>query len=501
MSNDNKMNPNNNDENMQELDFESFFGEFEDFEAPAEEKPAAFDPDADTGEEIEPTEAAVFDPEAGDRSFLDDTRRDIDAMLSEFAADTAPEESEPELSLPSPETKTVGGFSITIPDSDIDSDSMSGIESFAPAASARQPSVSYSPEAGTGFDPIDLGYGAKAAPQQEEQTEKEEKEKAKKKSSFFPSKGDSGAEKIRKTVFILAILTIIVSVGVLVNTYFIDPYLAQVKNEQASEALTDAVVPEGTPEYEMWDKLQKENPDVEFPAGMLIKYATLYAANPDLSGWITIDGLSISLPLAQGEDNSYYLKRNIYKKRTDYGVPYFDYRNELYFLDRNTVVYGHNMRYSDLIFGMLEDYKTVDGFKKAPTIQCNTIYEDYTWKLYAVYISNSEAKDDNGYVFNYTFTRLNDEKFMSYIDEVDKRALYKTGVDINETDSILTLSTCCYDFDSAKIVVVARLLRNGESADVDTSLAQTNPNPKYPQAWYDANGKTNPYANDEKWYA
>ncbi len=90
---------------------------------------------------------------------------------------------------------------------------------------------------------------------------------------------------------------------------------------------------------------------------------------------------------------------------------------------------------------------------------------------------------------------------MEYISEVDKRAFYKTGVDIQPGDSILTLSTCCYDFDSAKLVVVARQVRQGESTDVDTSKAVKNANPRYPQAWYDANDKTNPYANDTRWYA
>ena len=50
--------------------------------------------------------------------------------------------------------------------------------------------------------------------------------------------------------------------------------------------------------------------------------------------------------------------------------------------------------------------------------------------------STDEEKDDNGYVFNYTFTELKDDKFMEYISEVDKRAFYKTGVDIQPGDSL-----------------------------------------------------------------
>ena len=156
-------------------------------------------------------------------------------------------------------------------------------------------------------------------------------------------------------------------------------------------------------------------------------------------------------------------------------------------LHKNTVVYGHNMHYDDLIFGLLENYREIDGFKSAPTIECNTIYGNFTWKIYAVFITNSKASQDNGYLFPYNFVDIGNEQFSEYIKEVDKRKFYTTGVDIYPTDKILTLSTCCYDFDEARLVVVARLLRDSESPTVDT------------QAWYNANKKTNPYADASNW--
>ena len=100
----------------------------------------------------------------------------------------------------------------------------------------------------------------------------------------------------------------------------------------------------------------------------------------------------------------------------------------------------------------------------------------------------------------YNFIDVSPEKFESYIEEIDKRKLYTTGVDINANDKILTLSTCCYDFNEARLVVVARLKRDGESVNVDVSKAIENPNPKYPQAWYNAFKKpVNPYAEDTRW--
>ena len=154
------------------------------------------------------------------------------------------------------------------------------------------------------------------------------------------------------------------------------------------------------------------------------------------------------------------------------------------------------MRHDDKVFGTLEQYREIEGFKKAPTIEVFTLNGTYTFKVYAVFVTNAEEKDDNGHVFNYIFTQAGNESFLNYIAEIDKRKYYTTGVDINENDKILTLSTCCYDFDNARLAVVARMVREGENSAVDTSLAFRNENQKFPQAWYNKKGIANPYKND-----
>ena len=324
---------------------------------------------------------------------------------------------------------------------------------------------------------------------------KQEKEEIKEAKS---EKNNTTKEIIRKVVLTLSIITIIVSVGILANQYIIQPKLFE-KNQKEMEDIV-SVDSDEDPTGVIDENYSDESDDTEYPEGMMLKYKKLYAINNDLAGWISIPGLSINLPIVQGDDNSYYLKRNFYKKWTDYGVPFFDYRVEdLKNLPKNLVVYGHNMRYDSKIFGTLENYYEPDTFKSNPVIQCDTIYGTHTWFVYAVFITNSNASQDNGYLFPYNFVELSNSQFAEYITELDKRKLYSTGVDILPTDNILTLSTCCYDFDEARFVVVAREQREGESATPDTSNVVKNDNPRYPQAWYKAYGKTNPYANDTNW--
>lgn len=84
--------------------------------------------------------------------------------------------------------------------------------------------------------------------------------------------------------------------------------------------------------------------------------------------------------------------------------------------------------------------------------------------------------------------------------------LYETGVDFTETDKLLTLSTCAYDFNSSagdidtRLVILARMLRPGESESIDPALVKPNPDYRRPQVWYNRNGLTNPYRNEERWY-
>lgn len=302
-------------------------------------------------------------------------------------------------------------------------------------------------------------------------------------------KGDGASEIIRKIVFMVAMVTVVISAGMLINTYFIQPNIVEndIKGIQPEEKLP-------------WDEIKAKYPDVDFPEGMQLKYAEAYAQNTDLVGWLKISKLKMDFPILQTDNDSYYLKRSFTHRYTDLGNPFLACENSVKTLDRNSIIYGHSTRASDKIFSKLFDYRTTRGFINNPIIEFNTIYHDYKWKVYAVFITNATTAEDNGYFFNYIWRNISEDSFKQYIKELDSRKLYTTGVDIKSTDRILTLSTCLYEFDNARLVVVARMMREGESEKIDTSLVKTNPNPRYPQAWYDKLNKQNPYKNANRWY-
>lgn len=234
-------------------------------------------------------------------------------------------------------------------------------------------------------------------------------------------------------------------------------------------------------------------------------YEEYYAQNNDFVGWIKIDGTEIDYPVVQGDGNDYYLSHNFEKERESRGTIFMDYLSDPDFGYMNTVIHGHN-RLDDTVFSELPQYSDIAYYREHPVIEYNSRTEMHKWKIFAVFITTASADEDNGYVFNYVYPDMGGLNFDGYMAEINKRTLYYTDVDVNENDRILTLSTCTREVDTrsyradCRIVILARMVRDGESLSVNTDAAYENPNPKYPQIWYDLKDRENPYKNDEFWY-
>lgn len=375
------------------------------------------------------------------------------------------------------------------------------------------------PEAGTPeVDASESEEAAEAAAQAEQSAGQSKKEKKK----LSPS------EKIRRLILAVSAIAIVVSLLMLYNEYRLHE-----KNEQAMSNVSDLIITEPVTEptteaatapsvpgqegstkaptttkptttryltpSEQFELLKQQNPDIVFPANIQLKYAKLYAENQDFVGYLSAENTDIDFPIVQGEDDEEYIEKDFFGEYTKYGCPFMASANSKDTLDMNTVIYGHHMRDGSL-FAALDQYTTLEGYKEAPVINFNTLYRDYSFKVVAVMITNIKPEQDNGYVFPYFWTNLNSAlNYTAYLNQLSQRSLYDTGVNVLPTDRLLTLSTCYSEFDDARLVVVARLVRPGESKTVDTSKAVENPNPRFPQAYYDEHKLTNPYKGAYQW--
>lgn len=292
--------------------------------------------------------------------------------------------------------------------------------------------------------------------------------------------GKSAVNLGRKIILGIAIIIIVVACAYLVNSYIIEPYKnrATVNDTTVSnEDNTETTKAEGSDE------------------SVQAKYAALLNINPDFVGKLYIDAIEeTGFNVVQCEDNEKYLTVGFKGETTRYGTLFVDCRNSLKDFNTNTIIYGHNMRDGSQL-GSLSIYSKLDNYKLYPTIKFNTIYKNNEWKVFAAFIINSKTSDDNGYAFPYrTINFPSGEKFLQFIDEAKSRSYFiNDSVDIKQGDKILTLSTCDTVFNDARFVLMARLVRDGESAEVDVTTACENENQRFPQAWYTAKGLKNPF--------
>ncbi|MBQ8614211.1 MAG: class B sortase [Ruminiclostridium sp.] len=238
------------------------------------------------------------------------------------------------------------------------------------------------------------------------------------------------------------------------------------------------------------------------PLPVMSTYEAKYAENEDLIGWIKLEAANLNDPVMQAEDNKYYLDKDFNGNEYKNGSFFVDYKCQFTTRTRpaNTIIYGHNMvtgpsfakltRYYDARLN--GDYPNrLDFYMNNPTIQFDTVWEEGTYKVFAcMYVNTME---EHGEVFKYYKQRdiKNEGQFYEYIAKIMDRSVFYTDVDLEYGDEILTLSTCYYPLGKevdSRCVVFARRVRDGESAEVDTSKAYINESPLYFDYYYKVNG-------------
>ena len=188
---------------------------------------------------------------------------------------------------------------------------------------------------------------------------------------------------------------------------------------------------------------------------MLPGYAALYAENPDLFGWVQIDGTKLDYPVMHTPDDpEFYLQRAFDRSASGSGVPFLD--GSCTEGGGNYLIYGHNMR-SGTMFATLLSYAQPDFYEAHPVIRFDTLFEEGTYEIMAAFYSNVYDSNDQNVFRYYQYTDLrNPDRFQEYVSQAAAAALYDTGVTAQYGDQLLTLTTCSYHTDNGRFVVVAR---------------------------------------------
>ena len=174
---------------------------------------------------------------------------------------------------------------------------------------------------------------------------------------------------------------------------------------------------------------------------ILPRYRALYEKNPDLIGWLRIDGTDIDLPVVQTPgDNEYYLRRGFDRFYAVGGTLFLDERCSVSAdaPTANWLIYGHNM-HDGSMFGQLVRYRDEDFYKAHPTFTFDTLYEGGTWQVVAAVDTALGADTLPYYTFFDADTKLD---WQHRVRAITEKALYDTGVMPEYGAQLLTLSTC-----------------------------------------------------------
>lgn len=188
---------------------------------------------------------------------------------------------------------------------------------------------------------------------------------------------------------------------------------------------------------------------------ILPEYQLLYEKNNDLAGWIKIDDTNIDYPVVQTKDNEFYLNHDFNKNSDKNGCIFLDTSCDILTQSDNYILYGHHMR-SGNMFGNLNKYKSFDYYEKHPYIQFDTIYERGKYQVMYVFQSKVFAEDKIAFKYYQFINATSAKEFDSYMYEMSQLSLYDTGVSASYGDKLLTLSTCDYQENKGRFVVVAK---------------------------------------------
>lgn len=182
-----------------------------------------------------------------------------------------------------------------------------------------------------------------------------------------------------------------------------------------------------------------------------VDFTELKKINKSTVGWIQVNGTNINYPFVQTKDNDYYLTHSFDKSYNKAGWVFLDYRNKNSISDKNTIIYAHS-RIDKTMFGSL---KTIlkDGWlnkKENYVIKLSTETENTLWQVFSVY----HIPETSDYIkTNFS----NNEEFKNFAQMLINRSAHNFETTIDESDKILTLSTCYGDDE--RMVVHAKLIK------------------------------------------
>lgn len=177
-----------------------------------------------------------------------------------------------------------------------------------------------------------------------------------------------------------------------------------------------------------------------------IQFNQLRKINPDVVGWIKIEGTTIDYPIVRTDNNETYLVTDFEGNKSAAGAIFLDYESEPDFSGRHNILYGHHMKNGSMFKDIIK-YKEETFFKEHQDIVIYTPEREYHLRpVTAFYTDSSPIRRKT--VFE------SEESFQAYVKEMTKGSpfLQMPGEPVKQLWSFVT---CSYEFQDARTILYA----------------------------------------------
>lgn len=252
------------------------------------------------------------------------------------------------------------------------------------------------------------------------------------------------ARKIIRLLIFLAALALLLFSGYQIARYLLEN---RARDNVTKDMISRFVRPApSAPVEETGPQEETQAPRVQ--ASISVDFAALQAEHPDIIAWLYGENTPIHNPVVQAQDNEYYLRRLLDGSWNTAGTLFLDYRNASDFSDGRSMIYGHSMKDGSM-FGSLLEYRDPAYYQAHPALYLLTPEGDYRVEFVAGY-----EVDDDSLLYTLPDSASEREALISYAAE---HSAFDSGVEVTPEDRLLVLSTCAYDFEGARFVLLGVL--------------------------------------------
>lgn len=205
-------------------------------------------------------------------------------------------------------------------------------------------------------------------------------------------------------------------------------------------------------EYKVNRELYQRIAELAMPSGFNgeIDFDSLREINSDIIAWIYYEGTIINYPIVQGADNDYYLRINYDNTWSINGTLFVDAITKEPFKQFNTIVYGHHMQDGSM-FAELENLKDPEYCKEHPQMELITPEGKYHLMICAFL---NQPADSQIYTTNFSGAKSKQE----YIELIKSLASYVTDEEMTVDSRLAVLSTCAYEYQDARYIVIGKMI-------------------------------------------